>query len=60
MHPAISEQALLIAAGSRREYSIGHGDGEKSVSIGGFPERKKSQQAIYASKTLPRGLKLLA
>ena len=54
-----SEQALLIAAGpgSRpgREFSIGHGDGEKGVytTPGASPERKKSRRAMYISKSLP-------
>ena len=33
----VSEQALLIAVGSRREYSIGHGNG---VYVGGFPGKE--------------------
>ena len=36
-----SEQALLIAAGSRREYSIGHGDSENGVYAGGFPGKEE-------------------
>ena len=39
--PAIFGAALLIAAGSLQEYSIGHGDGENGVHEGGFPGKEK-------------------